>query len=312
MGLPTTMTSRFRVALLAMVAAALAAPGVGQACISVHLSVLTPLVGPGGTVRYSISGLESGATYTVQFGSYSVDSGVADGGGVAGTFTMPDLGSSPRTIYVTGIYTHSDIPDGTAPFDPVGQVQYQPAAAPPPPAPPPAPPPTPPPAQQRSVVRSGGHLPKSVFPKAVKNPSPKAAPTPTFGAQGGDRKFRAPEIAMPVAPKVRHAVAKRRSLARPRTRVEARPPPVALPAPRLQPLVTAPHPMPAPQRVPWVVVAILVLLLLMTAGGSGWIVALRRRRPATPAPELAELELEAELQEIIAEERAKAGAGAPD
>lgn len=313
--------------MLVAAVAVLVAPAAGRACISVHLSVTTPAVGPGGTIHYSISGLEQDASYTVHLGSYALASGVSDGGAIEGVFTMPDLGQSSRTIFVTGTYAHSDIQGSSLPFDPAAQVRYEPIAAPPlPPAPPAAPPPpapprtAPPPAQTVRAAVSAARRPV------------RPVVTAATGEESRPRTFPAQAAAVgrtaPVTPPVAKETA-RRAHAVPRAAVRARrlphrhavgaasvAPKVLLPREllRLQPSRPATRAGMARGGLDlWPLVFGLGVGALLVAGAAaGWIVLRGGARTRDPDEDYAALTVEAELQEIIAEERAKAGGRVPE
>ena len=94
------MTLRARlVVVVGVVAAALAGGGGALACTNIHFGVTTPNVGPGGTIHFTISNLVTGASWTVGVeGGGSLSGVAAQDGAVSGDLTMPDLGSSSRTV----------------------------------------------------------------------------------------------------------------------------------------------------------------------------------------------------------------------
>jgi hypothetical protein len=73
-----------------------------SACATASLT-LPSSAGPGDTVWFSISGIEPGATYSLELNGREVASGTNDTAynGVSGTFTMPDFGT--QSLTVTGI-----------------------------------------------------------------------------------------------------------------------------------------------------------------------------------------------------------------
>src|SRR6266540_1805927 len=99
------MTLRARVGVvLAAAVAALAAGGGALACKNVHLGTSTAAVGPGGTIRFTITNLVAGANWTVSLEGGGTKSGVAaQDGAVSGELTMPDLGSTSRTLALSGV-----------------------------------------------------------------------------------------------------------------------------------------------------------------------------------------------------------------
>jgi hypothetical protein len=65
--------------------------------------------GPGDKVHFSISGMESRATYSLEVDGESAGEGtVAAGGSVSGVFTMPDLGDTAEEVTVEAQITQSD------------------------------------------------------------------------------------------------------------------------------------------------------------------------------------------------------------
>lgn len=115
--------------------------------------------GPGDTVGYSISGIEPGASYTLTAPDGSVlDSGTASGS-VSGSFTMPDLGSEATTMNVHMEADHNATgtshPDGGARYTSDATVGYEPPAPPPPPPGDDPPVEQPTPAGESSGVESG-------------------------------------------------------------------------------------------------------------------------------------------------------------
>jgi hypothetical protein len=99
--------------------------GSASACNLAHLT-LPPSAGPGDTVSFSISSIEPGATYDLRIAGVEV-SGTNDTpyNGVSGTFTMPDLGSTSLTV--TGFAHTHHAADGDD-QDPSSSMTYQPAA----------------------------------------------------------------------------------------------------------------------------------------------------------------------------------------
>jgi hypothetical protein len=99
-----------------VVALALALGGPASACNPTAI-VLNPTdPGPGDLVNYSISNLTPGGDYEVSVDGLPVDSGTASGHVVWGSFSMPNLGGSSTDVSVVAVVQHSDIegsPGGT-------------------------------------------------------------------------------------------------------------------------------------------------------------------------------------------------------
>src|SRR5215210_4761816 len=107
------MTLRARLGVVLAAAAALAGGGGALSCTNVHLGATTAVVGPGGTIRFTITNLVAGAGWTVSLEGGGTSSGVAaQDGVVSGELTMPDLGSTSRTLRLSGVVVHDDI-DGS-------------------------------------------------------------------------------------------------------------------------------------------------------------------------------------------------------
>jgi len=102
--------------------------GSASACATASLR-LDPSAGPGDTVSFSISGIEPGATYTLNLGGHEVASGTNNTpyNGVSGTFTMPNLGTQPVTVTGFGHTFHAADSDAQ---DPVSSMAYEPPAPP--------------------------------------------------------------------------------------------------------------------------------------------------------------------------------------
>jgi hypothetical protein len=100
--------------------------GSASACATASLR-LDPSAGPGDTVSFSISGIEPGATYTLNLGGHEVASGANNTpyNGVSGTFTMPNLGTQPVTVTGFGHTFHAADSDA---HDPVSSMAYEPPA----------------------------------------------------------------------------------------------------------------------------------------------------------------------------------------
>jgi hypothetical protein len=324
------MTSRFRITLAAVLATVVAVGAdSAHACINVGIAGSPAIVHAGDLVHYSVSNVGQDASYTISFNGSVIKEGVQEQAEapIAGTFTMPDLGSKTRQVVLGVAFDHSEI-DGaqgvkTAPLT------YEPTAAPPPapppgppPPPPPPPPPAPPPQVKRRVVAHparhsarpaifltpAGHPARvPVVVKAIEKTTPKPAPTPRFGhgGSGGGSPPARPLGPPPTGPTIAAAApapADRHPLGRP-AQARGAPKQVRLPQPRV---TAAPSPILAPRHpFQWLVAAIVTLVLLAGGGAAGWMRAHRRGRPPDAEPEVTSLEVEAELQEIVAEEQAK-------
>ena len=295
------MTLRPRLVIAAACAALVLAlgPGVASACINVGISG-TPSggagpespAGPGDRIHFTIGGLETGARWWASIDGRPVGSGTADGGPVSGEFTMPDFGPTSRDVTLSATVEHSDIPGDT--IIRTSTLHYRPPAPPPPPADQPAPQPQP--APQTPVSATPPATPPPPSPPSAgggpSGPHPHGSP-----GSGGPGRGAAAPVPVPVtestAPtlhvRVHHV--SRRHAAR---AIEIR-------ADRAVPVVT-----PLPRRddaFPWLVVALAAAAAATAGATGGALVLLRRRRK--PPPDARGLEVEAELQEIIAEERAK-------
>ena len=148
--------------------------------------------------------------------------------------------------------------------------------------------------------------------RAIKRatPTPAPTPTPTFGVGGhggGNVPAGSPHTPLTGPSKSTGAPAGRHVVRHLRTRVRAAPT-VAPDQGRFRPpgVVTAvPRPEAGGGRdLGWLVFAVAALLVFGLNAASGW-VRLRRRRIPPSDDDAASLDVEAELQEIIAEEQAK-------
>lgn len=161
------------------------------------------------------------------------------------------------------------------------------------------------PAESKASPQPAGALSDDslrVVPASTPPAAPAESPAPRVVETRTARAARAP---VPVARAARPVARTLVLTPRPRQRLRPGPAPVpsavAKPEPRLQPF---PVPTPqagksgAPEHRTWSTLAALLLVLLL-GGAGGWLVA-SRRRPDDPYDPI-----EAELQEIIAEERAK-------
>ena len=278
--------------------------------------------GPGGA-HWTVS-INTGSGY------HEVASGVSSGT-TSGSFTMPDLGNSPRTVDISANLTNSDTPDGSHAF---GRFEYQPAAV------ATSQPAAQAPAPQHSST-SGGSSSASGSPArspsaAVSQPAGHATPRPTHAAvptssSSGSGSSTQGQVATSTvatsadatsaqgtlassAPAARAAAAHQaragRALAQSADRIKAGAPPLV----RKLRIVSSTG-VPTGAAIP-------AGLLLMTAFGAGTYLLLRRRggsppveaataiTPPAPDPDptgvSAPLSLEDELDQLVT-----AGASAP-
>jgi hypothetical protein len=311
---------RLTVAIVTLLLGLAAAPV--SACVNINLALQPPggvargPVHPGDDVRFTVSKTTPGARWTVSIlGRGVVASGTADGDYVAGSFSIPDLQQPSGTIFVQLVVEHEDLEDlshtVSQPLDYVAPTAAQPPAR------------KPSPASTAPVKKKRPH-PLARQTAAKPKPSewattasrPHAAPRPLVTVH------RAPATPRPLPsaeqPKQPAYHAAPRPTAR---RVHGRHPnalhtparaPRARPeTPKLEPL-PAPFPRPAVRHrapassQPFPITALALALALAVGGGAvaAAVLALRRREHrALEARRMAELE--AGLQELIAEERAR-------
>jgi hypothetical protein len=99
-----------------------------SACNDPILQAIEPSSGgPGDVVSFTIINTSPGATYAVSIEGGMRASGRADGSHVTGTFTMPDLGRSATTVSIEAVVTHEDIAEGSIPTS--RAFNYRPPAA---------------------------------------------------------------------------------------------------------------------------------------------------------------------------------------
>jgi hypothetical protein len=314
------MTSRFRIALVAALAAFVAVGAdTAAGCISVGISGYPGTAHAGDPVHFSVSNLGKGAHYTISFNGGILAEGVQteEGVPIEGTFTMPDLGSKRRTVLLGVVFEHSDVQGSQQPLP--QQLVYEPTAAPPPPPPPP-PPPLPPPPPPVTTLRQVAPAPVTRTrpePPARVRQQPMTTATPPRRVHTPLRAVRGVPVPAPAhasAPQAPRpaAVAVRQKHGRQATRLRVLPVRAAVPAPeiRLAPLRSTPDAAPragnagTSRYLRWVVLALGILFVLGVNAANGWL-RLRRRSILPTDDEAASLEIEAELQEIVAEEQAK-------
>jgi hypothetical protein len=305
--------------LIGLAAAFFLTSGVGSAhaCINVHIGAYPTAAHAGDVVQYSVSSLEVGASYTISVNGSIVADGTATGDIVRGPFTMPNLGAQQATVTLGVTFDHSEI-DGARGVD-TTKVTYEPVAA-SPPAPPPAAaaPPAPAPAPAAAQPRASQPVPRTTAPSEPTQPQPgprisrPAAPrairtgpvaTRMPAASTGGRPSVRPQLRVAAAPTALREPTRRAAPSR--TPRAAPPRPHVLPqigARRAAPVQPSARAAPADERqrpLWWFAAA-----LLLAGGGIAGGVILKRRRP-TPSPLKDDLALEAELQEMIAETRAR-------
>ena len=324
------MTGKTLRALLVAAAALLLVPGVTQACIEPSFVVYPNVAGPGDTMHYTISGLtaspDAQAEWVISTGGQRIASGSASGGTVTGTFPMPALGDRSTGFSFEAAVEHLDIENGAhteIPSDRDGF--YRPPASAPGGDQDAKPAPATPPVSAPGDRAGGGKR-------------PSGPPRGDDRARGLTQTPRSTRPALPPAPQVDatvpsaqrisvtaehpvHAIARSDRhgvLARPdrhrTTRTEPARAPIperALPQPQSE-AASVPTARAAARRAPPVP---LWLVAVLTIGGvcAGVLMFLRRHggeAAAAGAPPLAprippDLLLEAELQEIVAEERHK-------
>ena len=316
-----------RVGLIAA-AAVLLVPGAAQACNEPTVSVWPNVAGPGDTMHYTITNLTAGAQYELSVeGVLVVPTREATSTSASGTFTMPDLGDRSGGISIGGPIEHWDIENSpTRKFDTDGTYRAPASTLTGPPESQPAPGTPPadvPGGRERGAANPAGRLngeaparraprplratrpdapgPQTAAP--VEAEVPLAAPTPATAEPDAVSAPRRELRAVPVAP----------------GRIRATPPPPAratVPeraSPRLQiETVSAPEPGAAEHDGP--ALPLMLVAALSAAGGCAvWLMLLLRRggeaavpRAMAPDPLIPpDASVEAELQEIVAEERAR-------
>jgi hypothetical protein len=316
------MMTRFGFVLGLALLLSAAGGGVAQACITQGAAVAglgssadAPLH-PADSSVWKITNLGAGATYTVSIEGREIASGTTTAAGPAtGSFTMGNYGPEPQALTLSAVVSHEDIEGGETP--PLLSTVYYaptPTAEPPQQAPATATPTPAAPEKTRSashrapVKRADRH---TVTPRPVHRRTPRGAPATRQPAQ--PRTIRPATTAAPViaavAPAATAAPAHRSAnVRRERTTARALPtqaPPVFAHAVSAvarravaEPRSASP---PSDRRGTEALIALAVLALAGLGGAGAW--ALRRRR--VQPPQQPGDTVEAELQELIAEERAR-------
>jgi hypothetical protein len=328
------MTRRLLRALLLATVALLLLPGLARACNEPTVVVLPNVAGPGDTMHYTVSNLTPGGKYELWIDGYQVvPTREARSTSAIGTFPMPDLGDRSRGFSVGGPIEHSDLVASDA--SPTGDGGYTvkrydtdgmyrpPAPAPdaghesqPAPATPPAGAPedrTPATTQPTGAPHRTGHTHRvtrtDLVTRPTRVPSPTASPVESQAPL--DASAHGASVAMSVSHDQQQAVPVSRARNRPSARQPAATP---LPERALPPPRTGTTRLPTAGATGRGGPALpLVLVAGLSAAGACavWLILLLRRggeagRPfvTTPAPRIPpDVTIEAELQEILAEER---------
>lgn len=300
---------RFRLGLILLTVVSLLGMGAGAAwaCNEPRLDPSPDTAGPNDPVGFTITGTDPGAAYTVTIEGQTVASGTdgTQAAGTTGSFTMPDLGSESRTVYLEAVVQH----DGSQ-WKPPATMQYQAVPTPPPDDSDQGPAPggdTP--SEQGSP---GGHRSSDAVNQdaisAVPTPAPAAAPVPAAAPSTGSPVADEPAFVGSTAAVEAETPESVRHAARQANEEDES---TWIPLPR------APEALTGETEIGDVTVAnevllALALLAVLGLGGGGLVFVLARRLGPDPqhvAAEVArgfdEMEIEAELQEIIAEERAR-------
>jgi hypothetical protein len=319
-------TTRFRAVVgFAVAAATLVAPAATWACNQPYVSLSATSVAPGDTVYWSIANVDLGAEWDgVRIaGRTVVPPGSVTEARPHGSFVVPDFGDKAISLPVETTLAHAA--DGGS-WPKSATLQYRPPSAPPVEAPPEAGPPAesgaPPSIEELprrrgepngnaspgGPTRGGGETgdaprgpgPQPSEPVSTRAPAERAAPVATKGE---------PRVFAPVQVDA-HAVTATPPDRRPaRTRPAQAPLPERIaPVPQLEPRavpVRAPTDSDGAPLLPLVVGAaaicgLVALLLLRRRGQATGSVSLDPRSPIPPAALI-----EAELQELVAEERHK-------
>ena len=330
-----TAVRAFPIGAIALLMLLAASPA--RACNCPSLMAVGPaanaVAGPGDEVHYTLSYLSDGARYSIHVAKRAVVSTQEYQGTeqVSGTFVMPDLGGSDRGVTVNALIDHPDlVVDGCA-NKPTATIQYTVPKAPssgPPGAgapqsdrqvpPEPTRPAKRPPHLRQAVPNRPKHaapepdpIGRPTSPEAPVTPAP-VEPTPETGRQG--HAVTPASIAGSPSPAAKRSPSSGVVSSKPRTspaptgllRADAGPSHTAKPVVRLEPA--------SPFDPPWEVIALGLLVFAAIAGG-GWGFARVGRGGPPPEPD-ADLRrfpagegdpdlVEAELQELIAEERAR-------
>jgi hypothetical protein len=322
----------FRAGLIASVVAAVAMSGASSAwaCFRPTFDIDVTSARPGDTVPFTLSHTQVGATFTVAVEGFVVvpageDTTAAQG--YRGAFTMPDRGGSTRSLLVKGEMKHiddsADHPDD-GPWSDERALQF---IRPGPPGEPPAardpvdaPASTEAPERPRAPVDSKPSAPGAGSPSTGSGPAGSPSPRPPSSPVKGADRSGSPQPEASAAAKVPADTPSRAN-----ARHRARRAPAATPVRRLrQAERSVGIPLTRPDVTPAVPSTLLVgIALIVLAGAAFVMVRLLRRGGATPSGDRApvvppwippdvrreawarDVLIEAELQELIAEERAR-------
>ena len=315
----------------------LGATETAQACNEPYITASPSSAGPGDTITWTIANVEPRAAYTVRVAGRLAADDVAGASAPTGTYQIPDLGSSPREISVEMTVTHAEPspshPDGPSnPERDSVPVAYQPTVV---PEPAPETPASPPPATSQpdanGRVGSGGRPAEDKGRAEPRDPGPRTgsrvrgpgsdaeSPAKTISSLGDEQTPKLLAAAVPVEARAADPrTAHRKEV---RARSDTLVPPGPQSSLRLPPVVARDRAIPtvddraAPLGI--VVAAGSALLFFTLAGFAMWAM----RRPSAPdgsgpadgpqwippgfGLEVQSLLVEAELQELISEERAR-------
>ena len=153
---------------------------VARACNEPYISASPSTAGPGDTIRWTIANVEPRASYTVRVAGRPAADGVAGASAPSGTYVIPDLGSSPRTVFIEFTVVHDESstthPEGS--YNGSGNpdsVEYRPATAAPQEAPQDTRPATPAPADPGGASGTADPAEKDPAGKPV-GPGPRTDP----------------------------------------------------------------------------------------------------------------------------------------
>jgi hypothetical protein len=277
-------------------------------------------------VTYSVSGVRSGATIEVTANGRSVvgprvvkpEEINANGTGMADSFSMPDFGSEAQKVTLVLSIDHSDmeVTPRTITSHPGAEIAYSAVSSPPTQ---PQAPSKEPSTQQAPGAQGPGHTertgsgrpnrPRGNGGRDRAGEAPRAKPTPAPRRRSSERHSAAPSRS-DIPTQAPHAIVREDVPATTEPRRSARPAvPLARPLERVAPLREAPATANEPDGLP---VYILQGLAILTVIGLAGAVAIRLRRAGPDAqaviaehpPDAPDGAVEAELQEILAEERA--------
>jgi hypothetical protein len=295
------MRLRVPLAFLVTVASCLAFTPSAWACPTTTLA-LDQSAGPGDTVSYSIAGIVPGATYSFTIAGQEISgkNTSSTDNGVSGTFTMPDLGSQALTLTANGSCSCPDSADNPGLH---GEMQY----LPPPPAAPPSSGPS-----QGSESKPAPAIPvgNSQEPTASAKPhAPTASPSHPAAAPSAQSSGSGAQLGTEVAaPQAVSTPSDSAAQAQAKTEERRGKASSSVPGRVLDTIGGTTSVGPA--KVPTLGLVMIALMLITGLGLAGLAIYILRngpdpnaavREPAPTGPD----PIEAELQEIIADEMAK-------